>query len=430
MKTFIWWLLPGIFLAHLGAIAQNPVPAKPQTGSITLQNATLHIGNGQLIENGSIRFDNGLITEIGAGVAAQGEIIDLKGMHVYPGLILPHSILGLVEVNAVRATVDFREVDEFNPNVRSLIAYNTDSEIIYATRSNGVLLVQTTPRGSLIPGSSSVMHLDGWNWEDAVHTPDDGVHLNWIEMFRGPSWWSDSPSSTRIDKRQEKLAALRQFFAEAKAYGQTASHSEKNLKFEAMRPIFEGKKNLYLYADRAREILEGISFAKEMGIAKIVLVGGAEALNVADFLVENNIPVILERIHRLPSLPEDDVFLPYQLPALLKAKGVLVALAYDDTEPMGSRNLPFLAGTAAAYGLSPEEALMTVTLNTAKILGIDQTVGSLEVGKHATLVVSQGDLLDMRTNDVTHAFIQGKKIDLDNKQKRLYEIFKEKYNLK
>ncbi len=404
--------------------AQNPPAAKAQSKAIVLKGGTFHIGTGEVLENASIRFENGLITSIGASVdEANAEVISCTGKHIYPGLILPNSVLGLVEVSAVRATNDYAEVGEYNPNVRALIAYNTDSEVIPTTRSNGVLLVQTTPRYSTIAGTSSVMELDGWNWEDAVLRKDDGIHFNSIPMNKYNFF---AGTSTKNEDRSKQMAELENFFQEALAYSQTTA-STKNLKFEAMKGLFDGSKTFFVHASDAKEIVESIQFAKKHTVKKIVLVGGEESLDVADFLRDNNIPVLLERVHRLPSNADEDVFLPYKLPSLLKKQGILVGLCYDSEEPMGSRNLPFLAGTSVAYGLTKEEALMTVTSNTAKILGIEDKVGTLEKGKHATLVVSAGDLLDMRSNLVEKAYIRGKLIDLDDKQKRLYKMYKEKY---
>lgn len=424
-------LLPFIFL-YLTTQAQTPVPAPPQDQPIVITGATLHVGNGQVIKEGSIRFEDGIITETGTQVnQANAQVIEAAGQHIYPGLILPATVLGIKEIGALRQTRDNQETGQLNPNVRALIAYNTESEIIPTLRANGVLLAQTTPVGGLISGTSSVMELDGWTWEEAVHTADKGVHLRWIPLFQAVNWWSDVEKAPRNKNRKKPIDQLHAFFQEAQAYQKKSTPAATNLKLEAMKGLFTGEKILYVHASYAQEIIEAIQFAQKYKVKKIVLVGGEESLEVADFLKENNIPVILARVHRLPLLPEEDVWNPYKLPYLLQQKGVLVGLAYDaeDHEPMGARNLPFLAGTAAAYGLSKEDALKTVTSNTARILGVDDKVGTLEKGKQATLVISGGDLLDMRTNDVTHAFIRGKKIDLNNKQKMLYQRFKKKYEV-
>ncbi|TAF65830.1 MAG: amidohydrolase [Cytophagales bacterium] len=428
MKSILIYLMlisTCLFASQTKSWAQNPAAAAPQTKPIVIKNATIHIGNGEVLQNAAIRFENGLIVAIGAGIdESNAEVVDAANKHIYPGLILPHTITGLTEIQAVRSTSDFSEVGMFKPNIRSLVAYNTDSEIIPTLRSNGVLILQTTPRNGIITGTSSIMEADGWNWEDAALKADEGIHMNAVRFY-GYNFFTGQMSKN--ESHDISIQETERFFQEALSYSKNTNISTKNLKFEAMKGLFDGTKRLYIYADFAKEILESIQLAKKYGVQKIVLVGGNDALLVADFLKENNIPIILERIHRLPIRNDEDVYLPYKLPALLKKEGLMVALAYDDFEPMGSRNLPFLAGTAAAYGLSKEEALMTITANTAKILGIDDKVGTLEKGKHATLIVSEGDLLDMRTNQITHAFIRGKKLDLDDKQKRLYQIYKQKY---
>ncbi len=423
-KFYTYFILLAMLCSSALVTAQTPIPATPQKGPIVLQGATLHLGNGEVISQGSIRFEGGIITEIGSSVSTTGaEIVDAAGKHIYPGLILPTTTMGLLEISAIRQTLDQAETGVFNPNVRAVVAFNTDSEILPTTRSNGILLVQTTPVGQIVAGTSSVMELDGWNWEDALHTPDDGIHINWARFFTRTGWWAEPGEIKRNESQDDFKKEVEDIFKQAYAYSQK---SEKmNLKFEAMKGLFDGTKRLYIYADYAKEIIEGVQFAMKHKVKKIAIVGGEDALSVADFLKENNVPVILQEIHRLPDYPEDDVWKPYKLPASLHKAGVKVALSYSDISR--ARNLPFLAGTAAAYGLGKEEALKLVTSNPAEILGIEAKVGTLAKGKQATLVVSEGDILDMRTSIVTMAFIQGKKLDLSDKHKGLYEHFKHKY---
>ena len=425
MKKIIYILL---VLAFHFAKAQNPAPALPQSQAIVLKGGIFHLGNGQVLENGSIRFENGIITEIGSSVNESNcELINTNGKHIYPGLILPNNTVGLTEISAVRSTRDFQESGDFNPNVRSLIAYNTDSEIIPTMRSNGILLAQVTPQGGYISGTSSVMEMDGWNWEDAVNKADAGVHMNWVPTFTRDCSGGFPHGLKKNDKRDEEIQQLDNFFNEALAYSKQEGTKNRNLKFEAMKGLFDGSKTLFINVNFSKEIVESVLFAKKHQVKKIVIAGGSDAYEVVSFLKENNIPVILNEIHRLPERDEEDVYHPYKLPYLLNKAGVLVSLAFED--PTRARNLPFQAGTAIAYGVPKEEALKMITSNTAKILGIDDKVGVLEKGKQATLVVSNGDLLDMRSNAVIHAFIRGKKTDLDTRHKRLNKIYKDKYHL-
>lgn len=425
------------FATILSAKAQNPAPGKTQARPVVLSGGTVHVGNGQVIQNGLVVFSNGIITNVVDGTLVKlkldpnTEVIDVTGKHVYPGFISPASTVGLQEVGAVRATVDMGETGIINPNVRALIAYNTDSEIIPTIRNNGILLTQATPQGGTVSGTSSVMQTDGWNWEDAVLRKDDGLWLNWPGYFAREFNPEDfSISLKKNEKRLEVINALRATFADAKGYAdgtQTGGKSATNLKMAAMRGLFTGEQALYIRADYAKDILEAVKFAQAAGVKRPVIVGGEESNRVVEFLKDNNVPVILSRLHRLPNRTDEDVDLPYRMPGILQKAGVLVALSYED-EWWRTRNLPFLAGTAVGFGVTDrEEALKMVTSNTAKIMGIDRLVGTLETGKHATFFVSKGDALDMRTNIVEQAFIQGRKVNLDDRHKRLYNTYLEKY---
>lgn len=414
--------------------AQTPVPSKAQAKAIALTGGVAHLGNGQVIKNSVIAFEKGKLTLVTDATTARldlskYEVINIDGKHIYPGFILPNSQVGLQEVSSIRAMNDYNERGELNPNVRSIISYNTDSEYIPTYRFNGVLLAETTPTGGLISGSSSVVEMEGWNWEDAAHTVDIGIHMNWPARLRrqfdfNTFTFAESPNRD-YDKQ---VGDLELFFAEATSYGKLSS-KEANLKFEAMQGLFDGKKGLFIHVNNSKEIIESVRFAQRSGVKRIVVVGGLDALWVADFLKENKIPVILPSTHALPARNDDDVDLPYKLPFLLSQAGVTISLSNDDALH-GSRNLGFYAGTAVAYGMDKEEALKAITSNTAKALGIDQRVGTLEVGKDATLFVSEGDALDYRTNKLTHAFISGKSVTLPGIQEELYDRYSNKYGHK
>ncbi len=418
------------WLAALPLVAQPPAPAPPQTAPVVLSGGTVHVGDGTVIENGAVAFAAGKITYVGpaSGQPADMEVISVRGQHVYPGLILPNTPLGLVEINAVRATDDQSEVGPMNPNVRALIAYNTDSDITPTVRSNGVLIAQVTPRAGLVRGQSAIVHLDAWNWEEAAIQPDDGLHIAWPAIYEQTGWWAEPGPVKKNEGRAEEIRALHRLFSDARAY-QAQKPAQANLKLAAMRGLFDGEKRLYLHTDGAREMVEAVRFAQQHGVGHPVIVGGHEAYLITDFLKENDVPVLLTRLHRLPHRPEEDVWQPYKTPGQLHAAGVRFGLNYQgDMEPMGDRNLPFVAGTAAGYGLDREAALRAITLSNAEILGIDDRLGSLAVGKDATLVVSTGDLLDMATHDVRRAYISGRLLDLDDKQKRLNEKFGQRYD--
>jgi imidazolonepropionase-like amidohydrolase len=426
--------LAAVFCLAITGFAQNPAPAKPQTRPIVLTGATIHLGNGQVIENGVITFDKGIITQVGASGSAptdNAEVIDVKGKHIFPGIISMNTTVGIQEIASVRATLDYSEVGEINPHVRALVAYNTDSEVIPTLRNTGILLSQAVPQGGIISGASSVFYTDGWNWEDAVLKKDDGLWINWPAYLSTSFNYEDfSVSLKKNEKRQETIDKFRTTFAEAKGYAATSKPASVNIRLEAMRDIFNGAANLYIRADYAKDIIESVKFAQEFGIKKIVIVGGDQSNKITGFLKENNIPVVLNQSHRLPNAIDEDVYLPYELPGILYKAGVKVAISYSD-EWWRTRNLAFLAGTSSGFSdIKPEEALQLITKNAAEIMGIDKYVGTLEKGKQASLIVTGGDLLDMRGNSVSMVFIKGGKVNLDNKQKRLYDKYKEKYGQK
>lgn len=404
---------------------------------IALLNATAHVGNGKVIEGSLVVINKDKIETVSEtrglklNYKAYDTVIDLQGKHIYPGLINTNNILGLHDAEAVRATLDFAEVGYINPHIRALIAYNTDNLIIPTIKTNGILYTQATPRGGLISGSSSIMALEGWNWEDAVLKADDGIHLNFPRLNVVRFSEEEGLSKSANKKYTEEMNYLEKFFSDAKAYSNTAPVAEKNIRFEAMRPLFAGQANLYLHADKVKDIISAINFCKKFDIKKPVLVGGKESYKITSELRKSKIPVMLNRVNDLPDNMDDDVDIVFRLPYLLQRDSVLFCLQMEgDMEAMNSRNLPFNAGVAAAYGLSKEEALASISFNAAKILGIEKSVGSIEEGKLASLFVSEGDILDVRTNSVILAYISGNEVKLKNKQTELYLRYKNKYGIK
>ncbi|MBU6177610.1 MAG: amidohydrolase family protein [Bacteroidetes bacterium] len=422
---------------------ETVLPAKEQKGSFYLTNATIHIGNGKVIQKGTIKVTNGKIEAVGDNIAVPAgadNVTDLKGQDLYPGLILPTSTLGLIEISSVRATQDAREIGEMNPSVRSIVAYNSDSKVINTLRSNGILLANVVPQGNFVAGTSSVVQLDAWNWEDAAYKTDAGLHVYMPSLLPRPSFGGrgggggfgmgnfGAQGGDPVKEGLEKMEGLKTFFREAKAYQQLTDRKATNLKFEAVKDLFEKKQKLYMHATTAKQILVALDFVKEFGF-DMVIVGGSESYQVADLLKQHDVSVILQQPHSLPTAGDDDVDQPYKTAAQLKKAGVLFSISDDDSQTRG-RNLAFNAGTAAAYGLDKEEALAAITLNAARIMGVADKTGSIEVGKDANIVVSSGDLLDMRNSNVTAAYIQGRKIDLTDKHKLLNDRFEQKYELK
>lgn len=426
-----------LLLVTGAAKAQDDVyPAKEYKGKLFITNGTIHIGNGQVIENGTIEVENGKIVRVGQNIPVPSgdvKVFSAQGKQVYPGLILPVTDLGLKEIaNGVRGSNDYRELGDLNPGVRAIAAYNADSRIIGTLRANGILLAGITPQGGTISGSSSVVQLDAWNYEDAAYKTENGIHLEMPTFINRPNRFAAAMGMGReqgdaTKQALDKVESIKVFFREAKAYLADAVHKEVNLKFEALKPLFEKKQKLFVHGDQIKQMLAAIDFAKEFGFS-VVIVGGSESWQIAGLLQQNDVAVILNDEHALPSTEDDDVDQPYKTPYILQKAGVLFALN-DEHEESRYRNLSFNAGTAVAYGLTKEQALQAITLNAAKILGVDDKTGSLEAGKDANIVISEGDILDMKTSQVSKAFIQGRDVSLQNKQTQLYERYKQKYGI-
>ncbi len=430
MRTIIFI---GFVLSAIACFSQETVyPAKENKNVFFITNALIHIGNGQVISNGIIKVSNGKIEEVGTKISVPGgaaKIYDIKGSHVYPGLITSSSNLGLVEVNSVRATSDQNEIGEINPSIRSIVAYNTDSKVINTLKSNGILLANIVPAGGLISGSSSVVQLDAWNWEDAAYKLENGIHFYMPNLLTRPGPpGASGQAADPVRAGIEKIERVKDFFREAKAYLQEGSHDQTNLKYAAAAGLFDRSQKFFVHCDLVKEMLIAIDFVKDFGF-DVVLVGAADSWQIAGLLKQNNISVVLNQLHQLPVMQDDDVDQPFKTPSILQKAGVLFALNDDDSQVRG-RNLMFNAGTAVAYGLTKEEALSAITLNAAKILGIADRTGSIEVGKDANIIVSEGDILDIKSSMVTLAFIQGRMLDLTDKHKQLLERYKHKYGLK
>ncbi len=407
----------------------NILPAKKQDSLTVLLGGTIHTGDGQVIENGYVSFDKGKIVAIGDARVVKFnpntiKIISTEGKHIYPGLIAPVTFLGLSEFASVRATRDFAETGDINAHVRSIIAYNTDSKVIPTVRSNGILMAQITPQGGLVSGQSSVVQLDAWNWEDAAYKTDMALHINWPVLQTNRR----QAVNTEAQKKELEKAidALTQYFTEAKAYALLQKPDEQNARFGAMKGLFNGSKKLFVNVSTYQDILASVKFFKRFGITPVIN-GAADAHLAATFLKEQQVPVILTQSQSLPDREDDEVNLPYKQAKLMQDAGVLFGMSVENY--WQQRNLPFMAGTTVAYGITKEQALTSVTLNTAKILGIDKTCGSITVGKDATFFVSTGDALDVIGNNVETAFIQGRKLNLDDYHKQLYKKYTEKYGM-
>ena len=405
-----------------------------QTAHKTLiRYATAHLGNGEKIDNSYIELQGESITRVAdANTSRINEsdydtIIEADGKHTYPGFIIMDSRLGLTEIDAVLASHDYQEVGDFLPNVRALPAFNSESKIIATVRTNGVLMAQIAPTGLGISGQSSAVHFNGWNWQDATIKADEGVFLTWPDRYRSTGWWAE-PGKSKVNKSYgEQVTTIKDYFTEAWAYSKDSTQQEKNLRFEAMRGVYNNSKRLYVRVGWAKDILDVVQFIRALGIKKATIIGGAEAHLVTTELRENNISVIVDRVHKLPAHEDSPIDEPYRIASTLVKDGVAVAFATSGgMEAMISRNLPFQVGTAVQYGLEYEIAIQSITQTPAMLMGIDDTFGTLESGKSATLFISEGDALDITSNNIKVAFVNGNLIDLTNHQTELFEKFAKK----
>lgn len=435
-EIFRHWafVLGAVLLFSTTARSSNQIPAKPQEKPIAIVNATIHPVSSTPIERGTIVFDKGRIVAVGTNVAIpqNAEVIDGTGKHVYPGLMSPDTYIGLTEIGAVRASRDVAETGRINPNVRAEVAVNPESEIIPVTRANGITTFVTSPRGGLISGLSAVMMSDGWTWEEMTLKAPAALVVQWPSMTIARGWWVTKSEEEQIKDREKALKELAEAFRDARAY-MTAKNAEQHkgipyhtsdVRWEAMIPVLDGKVPVVVSANEVQQIQAAVAWAQQEGL-KLILKGGHDAWRVTDLLKEHNIPVLAGGIHRLPSRRFEKYDEPFTLPKKLHEAGIPFAIISDDEAPH-ERNLPYQAAQAAAYGLPKEEALKAITLYPAQIFGVADRIGSLEVGKDATLIVTTGDPLEIVTN-VEMEFIQGRKIDLTSKHTMLYEKYREKY---
>jgi imidazolonepropionase-like amidohydrolase len=431
------WVLAACGAAALAPASTNILPAAKQQKPVLLSGGTVVTVSGEVLERGDVLFSGGKITAVGPRVAAPAgaEVIDVRGRRVYPGLISAYTQLGLAEVSSARQTIDTAEINPINPNARAQIALNPDSDHLPVTRANGVLTALSVPgaRGgggsNLLAGSSVLIRLDGWTWEELTLKPAVAMHVYWPEIrSRGAGRGGRGPAApARPADTGER--ALDEAFAQARAYARAKAAGgrapETDLRWEAMGPVLRGEQKLFVHANEVKQIRAALAWAKRQEL-KITIVGGLEAWRVAEELRAAEVPVIIAGTDRLPPRRDDDFESAYANPARLHAAGVRFCIAGEGPGDHGKdRNLGIYAARAAAHGLTPALALRAVTLSAAELLGVESELGSIEVGKRATLIVTEGDPLEPAT-PVKLAFIDGAKIDLQSRHTQLYEKYRER----
>ncbi len=430
----------GVALAAGGAAAQDLGKRPgPQDMPVAITNATIHPVSGPVIDKGFVLFDKGLITEVGPmgegrAFIATTRIIDAKGLHVYPGLIAAVSQIGLREIESVRPSNDINEVGEATPEACAASAVNPDSTLFPVTRANGVLAAGIFPVGGLIPGRASVIRFEGWTPAEMTVKEDAGLVISWPQMRTVTAWWMDKSEDDQRKDIAKSLARLRDIVGTARAYlaqkdGPEGGALPLDLRWEAMRGSFgrTGKPAatpVFVEAQEYDQITAAVAFCLEHGM-RPVIVGGRDAPLCAPLLKKHDVPVIVLGTHQMPRRDDSAFDEPFTLPARLAAAGIRFCMASGEETPH-ERNLPYNAGRAVGYGLDHDSGLKAITLWPAQILGVGEVLGSLEVGKEATLIVADGDPFEVSTG-TRMAFIQGKAIDLANKQSALAEKYREKY---
>ncbi|WP_404396831.1 amidohydrolase family protein [Idiomarina loihiensis] len=410
------------------AAAHDEIPGEKQSNPIVLQGGTLHTVSDGVLTNSDLVFENGKITAIGQDVSIPdgAEVIDISGQHVYPGVIAMDTTIGLNEIEAVRATRDALEVGDVHPEVAGHIAFNADSEIIPTVRYHGITHAQVAPEGSLVAGQSSLMNLDGWNYQDALVAAEMGVHVSWPRTYVVNTWWESRSPEEQRKANEESRQQLMKVFADAKAYYDAKQADRKidlDQRWEAMMGLFDGSKKLYVHADDKRQLEQAIDTSQEYGF-ELVLMGARDAWRIADKLAELNVPVVFGSPYGLPARNDEGYDQAFATPARLAEAGVNFAISYPGYWDV--RNLPFAAGNAVAFGLEQQQALAAITLKPAEIMGVADKLGSLEVGKSASLSVSEGDLLDPIGQKLTHLYIDGRQVSLSSRHTELYEKYRQK----
>ncbi|EGN74335.1 amidohydrolase, imidazolonepropionase [Idiomarina sp. A28L] len=427
MKKLILSLAIGLAISS-AAIANNVVPGSNQSQPVLLQGGTVHTVSNGVLEGADIIFADGKIIEIGMNLSAPegARVLNISGQHVYPGFIALDTTLGLVEMGAVRATVDTNEVGNFTPEVQAHHAFNADSDVTPTIRYTGITHAQIVPQGSLVRGQSSLLKLDSWNWQDGLEQGDLGIHLTWPRVGLNNAWWERRSAAEQQKAQSEQRSELSDIMETAKVYHEARDRGVQtriDRRWEAMRGLFTKEKKLFVHADDRRQIEQALAFNERHGF-DLVIMGGRDSWMVADKLAAANVPVVFGSAYGLPARVDEAYDTAFTTPARLAEAGVEFAIAYPGFWDV--RNLAFAAGNAVAFGLDYDQAVASITYGPAKIMGVEDRLGTIDVGKQATLVVSTGDALDQLGQEINFMFIDGREVNLSNKQKQLYEKYQQR----
>jgi imidazolonepropionase-like amidohydrolase len=402
--------------------AQSP---KGKYGNFALTNATIETVTKGTITNGSLLISNGKITAVGIGITIpQGtEVIDCKGLMIYPGMIDAGTNLGLSEISAIARTTDYNEIGEVIPQMKALTAINPNATAIPVTRVSGVTTTLSIPTGGLLPGTAALINLHGYT-PDQMYAGFEGVVLSFPNT--GRRGFFDRRTDEEIKKASDKaLKSLNDVWEKAMQYHKLDSATKGKggyyPELQALMPVLRGEQSLLVEVNAAKDISAAMKWLKEKNIKKSILTGVAEGWRVADEIAKANLPVIAGGVLELPTRDYDRYDKPYANAGLLKKAGVKVAIKSESSNN-NYRNLPYHAGFAVAYGMNKEDALKAVTIVPAEILGVADKLGSIEVGKSATFFVCNGDPFETKTQ-ISHVFIEGWQMPMVSRQTELYNEF-------
>ncbi|MEY4326737.1 MAG: amidohydrolase [Verrucomicrobiota bacterium] len=407
-----------------------------EAASVLLKDGWIFTASGPVLTNASVLIRDGRIQKVGSGLTDKADtVVELGGHRVFPGLIAPTTVLGLLEIDALRATRDTTEVGEYSADVSAWIAVNPDSELIPVARANGYTHAQVVPSGGTVSGYSGLIQLDGWTIEDLTIEKAVALHLRWpgfgLDTTPRPPGKDSGPSlEDQVRDRDRKLREIDSFFTEATAYSQAKKVAKEGFKtvpaWEAMLPVVRKERPLWIHVNEARGIRSAAEWSVRRGF-KAVIAGGRDAWREAAYLAEHHIPVAYEHVFTQPVRDTDPYDVHYSAPAVLAKAGVLLAFS-EGTEQFGAsniRNIPYSAAQARAFGLPYEDAVRGLTLNAAQILGVSDRLGSIEPGKEATLFIADGDILDLKAQ-VKRMWIRGREVDLSSRHTRLYEKYRKR----
>lgn len=424
MKKLVYIALSLVLLPLIGFAQFDGEFVKPKNGRFLLKNATIVTVTKGTIQNGSILLANGKIQAIGTQVdGGDAEVIDCTGLFIYPGLIDGGSRLGLVEVGSLAETQDYAEIGSVTPNMEALVAVNPNSIAIPVTRVSGVTTTLTMPSGGLFPGTAALINLNGYT-PDQMYAGFKGIVMNFPSSARRSTWdrRSDEDIKKEFDKAQE---SLNEIWNKATTYHRMKSAGaslEYYPEMEYLSKVVAGELPLLIEVNAAADILQAIDWVASKNV-KAILTGVAEGWRVADKIAASKLPVVTGPMLSIPTRQSDRYDAAYTNPGKMAKAGVKVAIRANDAE--NTRNLPFNAGFAAAYGMGKEEALKAVTIYPAEIFGVADRLGSLEIGKDATLLVATGDPFETRTQ-IRHVFIDGFRVPMSNRHIKLYQEFLER----